>query len=94
MFMLYVKRKTCLWKNPSSLKEAGRCRYYNMRGHSFGCHQFPLPAQVGVSYHVPRIPARPRAEGVSINTLVLALIAEGLGRHEGIAKGELEKKAA
>lgn len=37
---------------------------------------------------------RARAEGVSINTLVLALIAEGLGRHEGIAKVELEKRAA
>ena len=38
--------------------------------------------------------ARARTEGVSINTLVLALIAEGLGRHEGIAKGVLEKRAA
>lgn len=37
---------------------------------------------------------RARAEGVSINTLVLALIAEGLGRRDGIAKGELEKRAA
>lgn len=38
--------------------------------------------------------ARARAEGVSINTLVLALIAEGLGRHEGRAKDDSEKKAA
>jgi predicted RNase H-like HicB family nuclease len=38
--------------------------------------------------------ARAKIEGVSINTLVLALIAEGLGRHEGKAKGVLEKKAA
>jgi antitoxin HicB len=38
--------------------------------------------------------ARAKAEGVSINTLVLALIAEGLGRHEGIANGKSEKKAA
>ncbi len=37
---------------------------------------------------------RARIEGVSINTLVLALIAEGLGRHEGQAKGELEKRVA
>jgi predicted RNase H-like HicB family nuclease len=37
---------------------------------------------------------RARAEGVSINTLVLALIAEGLGRHERVTKGETEKKAA
>jgi predicted RNase H-like HicB family nuclease len=35
--------------------------------------------------------ARARAEGVSINTLVLALIAEGLGRHEA---GEPAKQAA
>jgi antitoxin HicB len=38
--------------------------------------------------------ARAKAEGVSINTLVLALIAEGLGRHEGKADGMPEKKAA
>jgi len=38
--------------------------------------------------------ARARAEGVSINTLVLALIAEGLGRHEGKANSMPEKKAA
>ncbi|SRR6266568_4889923 len=38
--------------------------------------------------------ARAKAEGVSINTLVLALIAEGLGRHEGKANGMPEKKAA
>jgi predicted RNase H-like HicB family nuclease len=38
--------------------------------------------------------ARAKIEGVSINTLVLALIAEGLGRHEGKAKGVREKKAA
>lgn len=28
--------------------------------------------------------ARAKAEGVSLNTLVLTLIAEGLGRHEGL----------
>jgi predicted RNase H-like HicB family nuclease len=38
--------------------------------------------------------ARAKAEGVSINTLVLALIAEGLGRHEGKVNGKPEKKAA
>lgn len=38
--------------------------------------------------------ARAKAEGVSINTLVLALIAEGLGRHEGMANGKPEKQAA
>lgn len=38
--------------------------------------------------------ARAKAEGVSINTLVLALIAEGLGRHEGLAHGIPAKKAA
>lgn len=38
--------------------------------------------------------ARAKAEGVSINTLVLALIAEGLGRHEGKADSMPEKKAA
>ena len=38
--------------------------------------------------------ARARAEGVSINTLVLALIAEGLGRHAGTTQGEPEKQAA
>jgi predicted RNase H-like HicB family nuclease len=36
--------------------------------------------------------ARARAEGVSINTLVLALIAEGLGRREGACPGEPAKK--
>lgn len=36
--------------------------------------------------------ARARAEGVSINTLVLALIAEGLGRREGATPGEPAKK--
>lgn len=38
--------------------------------------------------------ARARVEGVSINTLVLALIAEGLGRHEGKSQGVPEKQAA
>jgi antitoxin HicB len=38
--------------------------------------------------------ARARAEGVSINTLVLVLIAEGLGRHAGTTHGEPEKHAA
>jgi antitoxin HicB len=38
--------------------------------------------------------ARARVEGVSINTLVLALIAEGLGRHEGRTPGEPAKQAA
>jgi antitoxin HicB len=37
--------------------------------------------------------ARARAEGVSINTLVLALIAEGLGRREGQTRGEPAKKS-
>lgn len=36
--------------------------------------------------------ARAKAEGVSINTLVLALIAEGLGRREGASPGEPVKK--
>lgn len=35
--------------------------------------------------------ARAKAEGVSLNTLVLALIAEGLGRREG---AEVTRKAA
>ncbi|MEI6208334.1 MAG: type II toxin-antitoxin system HicB family antitoxin [Desulfuromonadales bacterium] len=38
--------------------------------------------------------ARAKAEGVSLNTLVLTLIAEGLGRHAGMAKGEFERQAA
>lgn len=38
--------------------------------------------------------ARARAEGVSLNTLVLTLIAEGLGRYEGNKRMELEKQAA
>jgi len=37
--------------------------------------------------------ARAKAEGVSINTLVLALIAEGLGRREGPTRGEPAKKS-
>jgi len=36
--------------------------------------------------------ARAKAEGVSINTLVLALIAEGLGRREGAAVSDKGKK--
>jgi antitoxin HicB len=36
--------------------------------------------------------ARAKAEGVSINTLVLALIAEGLGRREGASPGKPAKK--
>ena len=35
--------------------------------------------------------ARAKAEGVSLNTLVLALIAEGLGRREG---ADIKRKAA
>lgn len=38
--------------------------------------------------------ARAKAEGVSINTLVLTLIAEGLGRHEGKASAFEKKKTA
>ncbi|ABK98095.1 toxin-antitoxin system HicB family antitoxin [Pelobacter propionicus] len=38
------------------------------------------------------IQARAKAEGVSINTLVLALIAEGLGRREGAPPGQPAKK--
>lgn len=38
--------------------------------------------------------AKARTEGVSINTLVLALIAEGLGRRDGKASSMTEKKAA
>ena len=38
--------------------------------------------------------ARAKAEGVSLNTLVLALIAEGLGRHEAFTSGEKIRKAA
>jgi len=38
--------------------------------------------------------ARAKAEGVSLNTLVLALIAEGLGRREGVTKKEPAKRAA
>lgn len=37
--------------------------------------------------------ARARAEGVSLNTLVLTLIAEGLGRREGNKCDELKKQA-
>lgn len=36
--------------------------------------------------------ARAKAEGVSINTLVLALIAEGLGQREGAPPGQPAKK--
>jgi len=38
--------------------------------------------------------ARARAEGVSLNTLVLTLIAEGLGRHEAVAGFEKIRKTA
>ncbi len=38
--------------------------------------------------------ARAKAEGVSLNTLVLALIAEGLGRHEGNSSVARLQKAA
>jgi predicted RNase H-like HicB family nuclease len=38
--------------------------------------------------------ARAKAEGVSLNTLVLALIAEGLGRYEGTSRTEPVKKVA
>jgi antitoxin HicB len=38
--------------------------------------------------------ARARAEGVSLNTLVLTLIAEGLGRHEAVAGFEKIKRTA
>ena len=38
--------------------------------------------------------ARAKAEGVSINTLVLALIAEGLGRRETTAHNPPDKRAA
>lgn len=37
--------------------------------------------------------ARAKVEGVSINTLVLALIAEGLGRREGPTRVEPAKKS-
>ncbi len=38
--------------------------------------------------------ARARVEGVSLNTLVLTLIAEGLGRHEaGVRTGKIRKVA-
>jgi antitoxin HicB len=37
---------------------------------------------------------RARAEGVSLNTLVLTLIAEGLGRLDGNKYDELKKQAA
>jgi len=37
--------------------------------------------------------ARARVEGVSINTLVLALIAEGLGKHAGKSHAGSEKQA-
>jgi len=38
--------------------------------------------------------ARAKAEGVSINTLVLALIAEGLGRRDAAVQNPLAKRAA
>jgi len=38
--------------------------------------------------------ARARAEGVSLNTLVLALIAEGLGKREGYSHVEIIKQVA
>ena len=38
--------------------------------------------------------ARAKAEGVSINTLVLALIAEGLGRRETVEQSTPVKRAA
>lgn len=38
--------------------------------------------------------ARAKAEGVSINTLVLALIAEGLGRRETATQNPLVKRVA
>lgn len=38
--------------------------------------------------------ARAKVEGVSLNTLVLTLIAEGLGRHEGSSKSNKQQKAA
>ncbi len=38
--------------------------------------------------------ARAKAEGVSMNTLVLTLLAEGLGRHEAGAGAKTLKKAA
>lgn len=38
--------------------------------------------------------ARAKAEGVSLNTLVLTLIAEGLGRHEGASQKETIRQAA
>ncbi len=38
--------------------------------------------------------ARARAEGVSLNTLVITLIAEGLGRHERITPNEISRQAA
>ncbi|MEI6702608.1 MAG: type II toxin-antitoxin system HicB family antitoxin [Deltaproteobacteria bacterium] len=38
--------------------------------------------------------ARAKSEGVSINTLVLALIAEGLGRYDGNTNRVHEKKSA
>lgn len=45
------------------------------------------------SLHVS-LQARAKAEGVSINTLVLALIAEGLGRREAAAPSLPAKRAA
>ena len=45
------------------------------------------------SLHVS-LQARAKAEGVSINTLVLALIAEGLGRREAAAPNPPAKRAA
>jgi predicted RNase H-like HicB family nuclease len=38
--------------------------------------------------------ARAKAEGVSLNTLVLTLIAEGLGRHVGTSQNEPGRQAA
>ncbi|MBK5274740.1 MAG: type II toxin-antitoxin system HicB family antitoxin [Desulfuromonadales bacterium] len=48
-----------------------------------------LPRSLHTSLQV-----RAKAEGVSLNTLVLALIAEGLGRREGGVQVDPGKKAA
>jgi len=45
------------------------------------------------SLHIS-LQARARAEGVSLNTLVLTLIAEGLGRHEATGNAGGLKRAA
>lgn len=45
------------------------------------------------SLHIS-LQARAKVEGVSINTLVLALIAEGLGRHEAAPPGTARKRTA